>query len=78
MPKRPAKKKERWIIIFDGPGKNMDTDENVIRIMDDGEGDCVAAVFSSAEEARAILDGHFARDYAVWILNIDTGDTQNP
>lgn len=91
MPKRrEAGKKagERWIIVFDGPARNLDSGETVVRVMAE-EDDFMSvfesvdearrvSVFESVDEARRALYGHMMRPFAAWILNVNTGETESP
>jgi hypothetical protein len=66
----------RFIVVFDGPARHADTGRSVVRIM--AEDDCEATVFPSVEAARGLLAGHLMREYARWILDVDTGETHDP
>lgn len=61
----------RWIVIFDGPAKDK-RGHRVVRAM--GEDDCVISMFRTYDAAKGNLKNHMMRDYARWILNVDTGD----
>jgi hypothetical protein len=75
-PRRTARRPARFIVVFDGPARVVATGQSVVRIM--AEDDCVATVFPSVEAARELLAGHVMRDYAAWILDVDSGDVHEP
>lgn len=72
----------RWVVIFDGPGvwqvegegPGHEAGAHVVRMCGDDEGR--AAVWPTADAARAAMRGHMMEPFVGWVLNLDTGETQ--
>jgi hypothetical protein len=70
------KRKSRWIIIFEGPARDL-AYENIVRLlMTSEESHC--RVYPSAAAARKNLQFHIMRPFATWLFELNSGDAEVP
>ena len=76
-PRRWVKRRQRWIIIFEGPTGDAGAIEEFAELAVRSK-PFPGTVYPSANAARKKLFNHEMARFATWLLNLEDGDTEAP